>query len=274
MSDNLIHQYIQPIQDEIDSVNYIVNELVYPQIWMFCEIQVWYETGSKLRDGSYKFTYPNWNSAYEPEVFLNGSDTQLNPDLYEIDYKKGIIKPNFETSSGDNMICSYNFSWFNHNTLASFVQRSIGTINYHGQGATTSYTVKDLPEGFYGISADLCVAMAMENLLLSTTMWLGKLIFAISSNDLYNGGGEITSQLETIKRNCEDRAYSSLENERMRAPNAIAKPTPAYWRGITMGTGVRPGPHGQSSYGKLRGWKPNKLVGLAGSDNGNVDLGI
>ena len=60
----------------------------------------------------------------------------------------------------------------------------------------------------------------------------------------------------------------------MRAPNAIAKPTPAYWRGITMGTGVRPGPHGQSSYGKLRGWKPNKLVGFVGSDNGNVDLGV
>ena len=88
MSENLIHQYIQPIENEIESINYIVNELVYPQIWMFCEIQVWYETGSKLRDGSYKFTYPNWNKSYEPEVFLNGSDTQLNSDLYEIDYKK------------------------------------------------------------------------------------------------------------------------------------------------------------------------------------------
>jgi hypothetical protein len=55
---------------------------------MFCEIQVWYETGSRLRDGSYKFTYPNWNKAHEPEVFLNGSDVQLNPDLYEIDYKR------------------------------------------------------------------------------------------------------------------------------------------------------------------------------------------
>jgi hypothetical protein len=33
---------------------------------MFCEIQVWYETGSRLRDGSYKFTYANWNKAREP----------------------------------------------------------------------------------------------------------------------------------------------------------------------------------------------------------------
>jgi hypothetical protein len=121
MSENLIHQYIEPISNEIGSINYIINELVYPQIWMFCEIQVWYENGSKLRDGSYKFTYPNWNESYEPEVFLNGSDVQSNKDLYEVDYKKGIIKPLFETSPGDNMMCSYNFSWFNHETLASFV---------------------------------------------------------------------------------------------------------------------------------------------------------
>jgi hypothetical protein len=62
---------------------------------MFCEIQVWYETGSRLRDGSYKFTYANWNKNYEPEVFLNGSDNQLNPELYEIDYKRGVIIPKY-----------------------------------------------------------------------------------------------------------------------------------------------------------------------------------
>ena len=59
-------------------------------------------------------------------------------------------------------------------------------------------------------------------------MWYGKLIFAISTNDLYNGSSDIASQLETIKRNCEDRAYGALENEKTRAPNALAKPTPAY----------------------------------------------
>lgn len=274
MSDNLIHQYIQPIKTQHEIVNYIINELVYPQIWFFCEIQVYYEVGSKLRDGSYKFTYANWNKAREPQVFLNGSDIQLNSDLYEIDYKNGIITPKFQSADGDNMICSYNFSWFDQNTLASFVQRSMGTINYHGQGATTSYTIKDLPESFYGIAADLCVAMACENLILSTTMWIGKLIFAISSNDLYNGGGDMASQLETIKRNCEDRAYSSLENEKTRAPNAIARPTQAYWRSITMGTGVRPGPHGQFGYGKLRGLKINRLHGMTGSDGGAGELGV
>lgn len=161
MAENYIHQYIEPVSSEIEATNKIINEMVYPQIWMFCEINAYYEIGSKQRDGSYKFTYGNWNEAFTPEVFLNGSDVQLNSELYTIDYKKGVIIPNFETTSGDNLMCTYNFSWFNAETLESYVERSIGTINYHGQGATTSYTVKDLPESFYGISADLCVAMAM-----------------------------------------------------------------------------------------------------------------
>ena len=274
MSDNLIHQYFKPIESGNDKIDYIINNLVVPEIWFFCEIQVHYETGLKLRDGSYKFTYANWNEAYQPQVFLNGSDHQLNPDLYTIDYKNGIITPNYETAEGDNMICSYNFSWFTPQALASFVQRSVGTINYHGSGATTSYTVNDLPENFFGISADLCIAMAAETLILSTTMWIGKLIFAISANDLYNGGGDVASQLQTIKRNCQDRAYGSLDNEKTRAPNAIARPTPAYWRSITMGTGVRPGPHGGMSYGKLRGKKWNKLYGMVGPDGGTDDLTI
>ena len=180
----------------------IINDMVYPQIWMFCEIHAYYETGSRLRDGSYKFTYGNWNKTFEPEVFLNGSENQLNPSNYSVDYEKGIIIPNYESTSGDNMLCTYNFSWFKPETLISYVERSIGTINYHGKGAPTNYTTSDLPEGFYGISADLCFAMAMESLLLGITMWYGKLIFAVSANDLYNGGGDVASQLETIKRNC------------------------------------------------------------------------
>lgn len=263
-----ISKYIEPINSGISSVDKIINDMVYPQIWMFCEIHAYYETGSRLRDGSYKFTYGNWNKTFEPEVFLNGSENQLNPSNYSIDYEKGIIIPNYESTSGDNMLCTYNFSWFKPETLISYVERSIGTINYHGQGATTNYTTSDLPEGFYGISADLCVAMAMESLLLGITMWYGKLIFAVSANDLYNGGGDVASQLETIKRNCQDRAYSSLENEKMRAPNSIAKPTPAYWRSVTLGTGIRPGPHGQWGYGKQKGMKFNKMTGLTGPDLG------
>ena len=111
-----------------------------------------------------------------------------------------------------------------------------------------------------------------ESLVLSTSMWYGRLIFAISANDLYNGGGasDIASTLESMKRNAEDRAYAALDNENMRAPAYLSKPTPAYWRAVTMGNGIRPGPHGQISpgYGKTKGMKYNKMVGMTGPDLG------
>ena len=264
-----IHRWRKPIENDNGKITYIINSMVLPHIWFFCEIQTYYEIGARQRDGAYKFTYGNWNDSFEPEVFLNGSATQLNPSMYDIDYDKGIIHPKFDPAPGDNLMCSYNFSWFNDDTLASYVLRSIGTINYYGNGAVTNYTIDDLPEGFYGVSADLCVAMCCEHLILAQTMWAGKLIFSISANDLYNGnGGDVASQLESMKRNAEDRAYGVLNNEKARAPQKVTRPTPAYWRAVTMGNGIRPGPHGQFGYGKTRGWKLNRMTGMTGPDLG------
>lgn len=267
-----INKYITPANTDSEIANNIINYLVYPQIFMFCEIQVHYEVGTRMRDGSYKFTYGNWNKAYEPQVFLNGADTQLNPSLYTINYERGIITPNFQTTSGDNMICTYNFAWFTDKMIYSYLERSMASINFHGSGATTSYTLETMPETFYGIAADLAVAMCCENLILSTTMWIGRLVFAISNNDMYNGGGDISSQLETIKHNCEDRAYATLQNEKTRAPNSIARPTPAYWRAIMTGNGIKTSPHGKQDWAKLQGHKFNKFYGFTGGDVNDLDI--
>lgn len=265
-----IHRWRKEIVTDNAVVSSIINKMVLPHIWFFCEIQTYYEIGTRQRDGAYKFTYGNWNDSFEPEVFLNGSATQLDPSMYEIDYEKGIIHPTFQATPGDNLMCSYNFSWFNDDTLASYVLRSVGTINYYGNGAVSNYTIDTLPEGFYGICADLCVAMCCEHLILAQTMWAGKLIFSITGSELYNGGGgsDVASQLESMKRNAEDRAYGSLNNERMRAPYKVTRPTPAYWRAVTMGNGIRPGPHGQISpgWGKVKGWKINRMTGMTGPD--------
>ena len=72
-----------------------------------------------------------------------------------------------------------------------------------------------------------------------------------------------------MKRNAEDRAYAALDNENMRAPAYLSKPTPAYWRAVTMGNGIRPGPHGQIGYGKQKGIKYNHFPGgMTGPDLG------
>ena len=267
-----IHNFIVPISSGSDAIDTIINEMVYPEMWMFCEIMAHYETAQRGHDGNFHFSYHWWNKAYHPLVFLNGSDIQLDKSLYEINYEEGYIVPKWEVSSADTLVCTYNFTWFKPETLISFVKRSMGTINYRGSGQVTNYTVDTMPESWYGISADLVVAMMCESLVLSTSMWYGRLIFAISANDLYNGGGasDIASTLESMKRNAEDRAYAALDNENMRAPAYLSKPTPAYWRAVTLGNGIRPGPHGQFSpgYGKTKGMKYNRLVGLTGPDLG------
>ena len=266
----LIHNFIEPISSGSTAIDTIVNELVYPEMWMFCEIMVHYETAQRGGDGNFHFTYHHWNRAWHPQVFLNGSDIQLDDSLYEVNYVDGYIKPLWNVSPADNLMCTYNFTWFKPETLISFVKRSMGSINFRGSGQVTNYTVDTLPESWYGISADLVVAMMCESLVISTSMWYGRLIFAISANDLYNGGGasDIASTLESMKRNAEDRAYAALDNENMRAPAYLSKPTPAYWRAVTMGNGIRPGPHGQIGYGKQKGIKYNKMVGMTGPDLG------
>ena len=264
-----IHNFIEPISSGSTAIDTIVNQMVYPEMWMFCEIMSHYETANKADDGNFHFTYHHWNRAYHPQVFLNGSDIQLNESLYEINYKEGYIIPKWEVSPADNLICTYNFNWFTAETMISFVKRSMGTMNFRGNGQPTNYTVDTMPESWYGISADLVVAMMCENLILSQTVWYGKIWMAISANDLYNGGGsDVASNLESMKRNAEDRAYSALDNENMRAPAYLSKPTPAYWRAVTIGNGIRPGPHGQIGYGKTHGIKYNKMVGQVGPDLG------
>lgn len=266
-----IHNFIIPVDSGSTAIDTILNEMVLPEMWMFCEIMVHYETAQRGHDGNFHFSYHWWNRAWHPQVFLNGSDIQLNDSLYEVNYDEGYIIPKWDVSSADTLMCTYNFTWFKPETLISFVKRSMGTINYRGSGQVTNYTVDTLPESWYGISADLVVAMMCESLVLSTSMWYGRLIFAISANDLYNGGGasDIASTLESMKRNAEDRAYSALDNENMRAPAYLSKPTPAYWRAVTIGNGIRPGPHGQIGYGKTKGIRLNKGVGFtAGPDLG------
>ena len=85
----LIHNFIEPISSGSTAIDTIVNELVYPEMWMFCEIMVHYETAQRGGDGNFHFTYHHWNRAWHPQVFLNGSDIQLDDSLYEVNYVDG-----------------------------------------------------------------------------------------------------------------------------------------------------------------------------------------
>ena len=66
--------------------------------------------------------------------------------------------------------------------------------------------------------------------------------------------------VETVKHNAEERAYMSLNNPKLRAPNLLAGPTEHYYEALLIGSTARY-KNGSISYGPLRGAKFNRLVG-------------
>jgi hypothetical protein len=85
------------------------------------------------------------------------------------------------------------------------------------------------------------------------------LVFAISPADLESGGGgDVASQLTTLKQNAEERANTAMQNDKFKTGNYLAPPTRFYWEAI-RGVGGGRGAHGIPFIGgKLNGWKPNK----------------
>lgn len=249
---------VEEFSSEHPRMTYIINKLMSSQMMEYWQLNIFYETGNKQGANSYKFSYQNWNAPFNTEVYLNGNDTALSSDLYTIDHLNGVVNMNTQLEPGDNVQCSYSFNYFPLYQLEGYILRALSTCNTAGDSMYTNYTIEDAPAIFDGIIADLSIAMCMEKLLLDYDIWKGRLIFAISAEGLYTGSDNITSQLETIKRNCEERAYKSLDNPKLRVGQYISYPTRWYWEAIRSGTGLRTGAHGGAPYGYIRGLRINR----------------
>ena len=90
----------------------------------------------------------------------------------------------------------------------------------------------------------------MEKLILDYNLWKHRLVFAVGPSVLDGDAGDIVSQFETLKRNAEERAYKTLENEKFKTGNQISNPTAAYFSSIRGGGGRS---------NRLRGFKSNKF---------------
>lgn len=255
---------VEEFSSENPRITYIINKLMSSQMMEFWQIGIYYETGNRMnhsvKANSYKFSYQNWNVAFEPEVYLNGSDMPLNKDMYVVDFINGIVTLNIDLEPGDNVQCSYNFCYFPLYQLEGYITRALSVCNTAGDSMYTEYTLDNAPAIFDGIMADLSISMCMEKLLLDYDLWKGRLIFAIGAESLYSGSDNISGQLETIKRNCEERAYKSLDNPKLRVGQVLSYPTRWYWEAIHSGIGLRGGMHGNGAYGLVRGLKINKGV--------------
>ena len=252
--------YIKEVNTGNDKVDTLINVMIFPTLAEFEQIMINYETGTIIGDRSVRFTYSNWNEDYPVEIYLNGSQRMLSSDMFAVDYSMGKLSLNFDLEPGDSILATYCFNYFPLHVLEGFIQRAVITANTAGSGSTNTYTVETVPNEWLGIIADLVVAMCMEKLILEYDLWKGRLIFAISNNGIYDGSDNIVAQLETVKRNAEDRAYRTLDNPKFRAPNRLAGPTEHYYEALLIGSAARY-KNGSMSYGPLRGAKFNRLVG-------------
>lgn len=252
--------YIDKVETGNERIDTLVNVLLPPTLEKYEQIIINYETATLLPGGVCRFTYQNWNRAYPVEVYLNGGVTPVSPSLYDIDYEMGRIAFKEALADGDAVMATYCFNYFPYHILEGFIHRAVVVLNTAGNGTVTAYTVKTIPEGWLGIVADIVVSMCMEKLILEYDLWKGRLIFAISNNGIYEGNDNIVGQLETVKKNAEERAYKSLDNAKLRAGEHLAKPTEHYYEALLVGSSARY-KNGTYTYGPLRGAKFNKLFG-------------
>ena len=254
--------YLNTSTDKNERIVYLIDYLLNPAIESFRQIMINYESGTFVGNKKFRFTYQNWNEYFEPEVFLNNGSSILNNNNYQIDKVNGTITVDFDAVENDSLMATYSFDYFPERILKGFILRTIGIINTAGQGSATDYTIDNAPTSWDGVISDLVVAMCMEKLLLDYDLWKGRLIFAAGADQTLDGnGGDSARSLETIKRNCEERAYKTIDNPSFKAPYTVSTPTKYYYRSLMLGSGPRVSPHGYGDYGKMRGIVINKNVG-------------
>lgn len=252
--------YIEKVESGNEAIDTIINVMTLPTLEMFEQLTINYEQGTVVSPRELRFTYGNWNSAFTPEVFLNNSPMPISGELYEIDYEMGRMRTTFELQPGDAVQVTYCFNYFPPRVLEGFIKRALIVVNTSGEGKPTTYTIDDVPNHYLGVIADLVVEMAMEKLLLEYDLWKGRLIYAISANNLYDGSGDIASQLEALKNSAHERAETSLQNAQLKNPNHLSGPTAHYFEALLAGSSARY-KNGNYSYGPLRGAKFNRLTG-------------
>ncbi len=249
-------------EDSSDNMNFIIDEYLTPRLMSFREICVYDEVATLLPDLlTWKTTYDAWLEGFNFIFRKNGK--VLTDDEYTItDYRKGCFELTDDLDIGGNgntrdvVNVTYQFDYFPVPILKSFVLQAIDNTNSGAVGPPADFDVENMPDWWRGVVADMAFAMAIEKLILDYDLWKGRLIFAIGPGATYDGdGGDIISQLETLKNNAEQRASKTLDNEKFKVGNYLSPPTCAYWLGI-QGYG---GSRNSRTGGKLRGHRRNRF---------------
>jgi len=245
--------------------NHLIDDLLTPSIMSFRQIHI-HDEPCELVPGTpttWKVTWGNWNAAAPIEVRKN--DVMFDPaSLTHVNriqgtFRAGAVDKDGSGRARDVVEATYIFDYFWPAILEGFLVASLSQMNMQAVGPPTSYTIETMPTNWEGVLVDLAFARCMMKLLLDYDLWRYRLLFAIGPADLESGGGgDIASQLETLKNNAETRAETAMQNEKFKTGNYLSPPTVYYWMGI-RGVGGAGSLHGYGG-GRLRGWKPNKYV--------------
>lgn len=258
--------------------NSIIDNFLTPKLLRFRQIEVSDEP-LRLDTDRKTWLFGFGNVLESAPIKIIRAGEKMMPNTFALDAEFGKltfddVNAGFQIVSGEDLIdtvdaignplidvtASYSFDYFPAEVLHGFLMSSCNIINSAGQDSSpTYYTLENCPEYWFGVITDLAFAQCMERLLLDYDLWKGRLIFAIGADMLLEGqGGDIVSQLTTLKQNAEDRAYKTIDNSVFKAGGRLlAYPTNYYWRAVS-GIGTS-GAMNTNMGGRLRGWKINRL---------------
>jgi hypothetical protein len=246
--------------------SHLVDDLLTPRLMAFRQIHIDDEPCNLKPDRVTWFTtFGNWLQGANLTIRKGGMMLDMTTEVTDISYVYGTFKAGTPDLDGqrvsrDVLEASYVFDYFTEPVMEGLITAAVSIINTTAVGPPTSYTVDSAPTNWEGVIVDLAYAMCMEKLLLDYDLWRYRLVFAIGPNEVEGGGGDIASQLTTLKQNAEQRAEKAMENPKFKCGNYLAPPTNYYFSAI-RGFGGSSGAHGVPFVsGSLRGWKSNRYI--------------
>jgi len=241
----------------------LIDTNLTPRLLSFRQVHIWDEPAALKPDdnATWHVTFGNWLDG-EDFVFRKGGSPLPPASVTDIDYVHGTFKVGAVDMGADNrrrdfVEVNYVFDYFPAQVLKNLLDTALQVVNTGAFGPPTTYTIETMPSYWCGVVTDIAFAMAMERMMLDYQLWRYRLVFALNPNDVYEGGGDVMSTIESLKQNAEERAAQTMENEKFKSGNYLSPPTVFYFDSI-RGAGTS-GPHGVPFLGgRLNGWRPNR----------------
>lgn len=258
--------YIPIGQGSTPSYTHFIDDLLTPRLMSFRMIHIYDEPSRLLPDRlNWGTTFGNWLTA-APLIIRKNEVVLLPASITNVDYVNGTYQANpidigLDGRPRDQLEVTYIFDYFPPAILEGLLTSAMSIVNMTAVGPPTDYTIDNAPTNWQGVITDVAFAMCMERLLLDYDLWRYRLVFAVSPSDIETGsGGDVASQLTTLKQNAEERANTAMQNEKFKTGNYLAPPTRFYFDSI-RGMGGSRGSHSIPFIGgKLNGLKINKYM--------------